>query len=121
MGPGGISLCFQAFCCPCLVLGNLNQSLKLDGSNPCPGGCIGGCCLGCLCAPCYMCSAATAVARKSGKEESKCKACCCSTCCSCCYLTQVYRETLIVAAQGGAEMSAADAPLQQTMDDACEA
>jgi len=110
--PGGIGLCLKDFCCPCFVLGRINASLKLNGSSPCPGGCIGGCCLGCCCEPCYMCSAAPAVARRAGKEEGACKAFCKGLCCPCCYITQVHRETLIAASGMGGP---AEAPLQESM------
>jgi len=113
--PGGIGLCLKAFCCPCLLMGRMNASLKLDGSAPCPGGCFGGCCLGCCCQPCYMRSAGSIVASKGGKNESKGKAFLCGCCCPCCYLTQVYRETLILA-EGGPGV----APLQQTMGEGGE-
>lgn len=114
--PGGIGLCLKAFCCPCLILGRMNASLKLDGSNPCPGGCCGGCCLGCCCVPCYMRSAAPAVARKSGKEEGNCKACCHGLCCPCCYMTQVYRETLLIAETQNERGIPVEAPLQESME-----
>lgn len=113
--PGGVGPFLKAFCCPCLVLGRINASLKLHGSNPCPGGCLGGCCLGCFCVPCYMRSAAPAVARRAGKEEGKCKACICAMCCPCCYIAQVYRETLIISASEEAD-SPGKAPLQESME-----
>jgi len=107
--PGGVGLCLKGFCCPCMITGKINAYLKLDGGAPCPGGCPGGCCLGCCCEPCYMCKAAPAIAKKNGKEEGKCKACLKATCCPCCYMTQVYRETLVLAETGGV------APEQQEM------
>jgi len=120
--PGGFGLCLQGFCCPCLILGKLNATLRADDINPCPGGCFGGCCLGCCCMPCYLRSAGPAIAQKNGKEESKCKACCLGTWCSCCYLSRAYRETLIMAdTDGRAEAgNPIKAPMQQSMDGGSE-
>jgi len=128
--PGGPGLCVKSFCCPCLVTGKMNASLKVDGIAPCPGGCPGGCCLGCCCFPCYMCKAGPAVANKVGRVEGKCKACMCGLCCPCCYMSQVMRETLLAptgdpAAEGGAGSPKAagveEAPLQETMGEEGEA
>jgi len=105
-------LCLKTFCCPCLIVGRMNATMKADGSAPCPGGCPGGCCLGCVCLPCFMCKAAPTIAKKGAKEEAKCKACLCTTCCPCCYLSRVHREHLKQAEEGGA---IAEAPLQETM------
>jgi len=113
--PGGCGLCLKSFCCPCLTLGKINAYLKLDGSAPCPGGCPGGCCLGCCCEPCYMCKAAPAIAKKNGREEGACRACIKATCCPCCYMTQVYRQTLII------EETKGEAPIQETMGQGGEA
>lgn len=112
--PGGVGLFLEASCCPCLVLGRINASLKIDGSNPCPNGVLA-CCVGCCCEPCYMRSAALAVARRAGKEEDKCRASCSAVCCPCCYIAQVYRETLIISASGEAH-NPAKAPLQESME-----
>lgn len=118
--PGGVGLCVKGFLCPCLILGKMNASLKLDGSAPCPGGCPGGCCLGCVCAPCYMCKAAPIIAQSAGRDEKKFKACLCAACCPCCYITQVQRELLIVKDGGGETSPKAEAPLQETMGEGGE-
>jgi hypothetical protein len=94
--PGGCGLCFKAFCCPCMISGKLNKYLKENEVSACPGGCGGGCCLGCCCMPCFMRKAGPAVATLAGKEEGKCRACMCGMCCPCCYLSQVFRESLIL-------------------------
>jgi len=118
---GGKGLCLKTFCCPCVIVGKLNVTLKLNGSAPCPGGCPGGCCLGCCCLPCYMCKAAPAIAKKSGTQESKCNACLCTTCCPCCYLSRVHRETLKEGwMEGSGESPKSDAPLQETMGEGGE-
>jgi len=95
--PGGCGLCCKAFICPCMISGKLNAYLKTNDVRGCPGGCFGGCCLGCCCFPCFMRKAGPAVATLADKTEGKCRACMCGMCCPCCYLSQVFRETLILA------------------------
>lgn len=114
--PGGVGHCFKGFCCPCLLTGRMNASLKNseEGKAPCPGGCPGGCCLGCCCLPCYMCKAAPAIATMKEKEIGKCKACMCGMCCPCCFLTQTHREYLII------EAAKLEAPLQESMGEGGE-
>merc|ERR1712178_188660 len=94
--PGGVGLCCKSFCCPCMISGKLNAYLKEQEVPACPGGCGGGCCLGCCCFPCFMRKAGPAVATLASKEEGKCRACMCGMCCPCCYLSQVFREHLIL-------------------------
>mmetsp|Transcript_91510 Transcript_91510/g.255634 ORF Transcript_91510/g.255634 Transcript_91510/m.255634 type:complete len:110 (-) Transcript_91510:333-662(-) len=84
--PGGCGLCVRTVCCPCTVLGDINEYTKT-----CPCGFVGGCCCGTVLHPCFFAAAAPKVM----PDENACKACCCTYSCGGLYVMQVYREILI--------------------------